>query len=1193
MSQPPADPDKTRHSQDDATPVPWSARDARPVLNPDIAPSDDAATVLSRNLPMAARPEEGFAATLRGRRLGHYELIEPIGVGGMAAVIRARDVHLDRLVALKILPPEMATDAEIVKRFEQEARAAARLDHENIARVYDCGAEQGLSFIVFEFVEGENIRAILQRRGRIPVGEAVCYILQLAAGLAHAASRGVVHRDIKPSNIIVGPEGRAKLVDMGLARNLGQSDLALTQPGVTLGTFDYISPEQALDPRQADCRSDIYSLGCTFYHMLTGQPPVPEGTAARKLHHHQQVAPIDPRQLNPEVPDEIASILARMMAKNPDDRYQRAEELAQHLLYLARKLGSPELANRLLFVDTPPPRPARLRPILLAAAAAGILGVFVLWHAMTRPPGTFPTGRSLAYAGDSRGDNGDASGRDDQAPASLVRASYEAASGRELADLMSKKDPVVSVYLTQDLDLTREQAESGRVPGLIYAGHDADGRDRELTIQPKGRQPVTIRLKYNRDVAGEGVWSAFTIRGGRVTLRNLRFEVAAGRADDLKMAALRLQENGLLTLEECQFTQVNRTAASGPSALDQGYVADVLVEGTRGSSVRPTLKLSGCYFAGGQDAVAVAGSGEVNAWNCAFGPHAELFHFGDRTGETDLQLFHCSALLSGGSAFYLEDSVACRLAVSHCLFSQPEAPEAAGGAALIRQASLWANVQYAGSKNRYHHLRAFWQNTGADGPVTDAANLDEFRRRAGSDNGSEELTASPWKESAPLALLKKGEARPAFQLNAQEPALRQTIGGKECLVGVQRCVWGTAYDPKLPPLPPTETVAGIIVDPTSDPAAAKNGPARVYQRLAGAVADAHRGDTIYIRCNGPLPVQPLHLEDPDIDLTIRAYKDYHPVLTLAMSSEPDAALFRLNDGNLKLQELEFLLKPAKSGYLSQSVVSVAGTGHCSFQRCAMTLDATGSETSWPLAVTVLLDPSQVMKMDTSTPAAPDKVPKVDFDGCFVRGKGELVAVRASRPLALKAANSVIALAGSLLSVDGNSTREPVDSGINVKLDKVTAYLTDHLVLLRTSKDMKDMVRVDVQQDNCLIASATRKGVVHFDGPGTNEQTVKDRLSWAGQHNAYSNFQTMIDQPPMSDQKWSQSLEKEPRWLPKAQFSMPPADVARSGPNDFKVPTSQADLQSYGADVNDLPRPLTDSRGAAAQQSAPSPPVSPR
>src|SRR5207244_5733734 len=179
------------------------------------APGDNQPTVISRPPP---RTGEEVIGSLRGRRLAHFELIAPIGVGGMAAVIKARDLQLDRTVALKILPPEMAADPENVQRFQQEARAAAKLDHENIARVFFCGEDpwQRLHFIAFEFVQGENLRTILEQRGRLPVPEALNYVLQVATGLAHAASRNVVHRDIKPSNIIITPGGRAKLVSMRL-----------------------------------------------------------------------------------------------------------------------------------------------------------------------------------------------------------------------------------------------------------------------------------------------------------------------------------------------------------------------------------------------------------------------------------------------------------------------------------------------------------------------------------------------------------------------------------------------------------------------------------------------------------------------------------------------------------------------------------------------------------------------------------------------------------------------------------------------------------------------------------------------------------------------------------------------------------------------------------------------------------------
>src|SRR5262249_31754606 len=152
--------------------------------------------------------------------------------------------------------------------------------------------------------------------------------------------------------IIITPSGRAKLVDMGLARSLETpNDGGLTHSGVTLGTFDYISPEQALEPRQADIRSDIYSLGCTFYHILTGQPPVPAGTAAKKLHHQKYVPPIDPRQLNAEIPDDVAALLGRMMAKDPADRFQDPETLVKHLLALARKYsGSAEAGDSVVLV---------------------------------------------------------------------------------------------------------------------------------------------------------------------------------------------------------------------------------------------------------------------------------------------------------------------------------------------------------------------------------------------------------------------------------------------------------------------------------------------------------------------------------------------------------------------------------------------------------------------------------------------------------------------------------------------------------------------------------------------------------------------------------------------------------------------------------------------------------------------------
>jgi eukaryotic-like serine/threonine-protein kinase len=286
-------------------------------------------------------PADGEFHADKGVQLGHFSILERIRTGGMGAVFKALDTRLNRVVALKVLPPAMTRDPLIVQRFQNEAQAAAQLDHENIARVYYIGEDQGLHFIAFEFVTGTNVRELIHQHGRLPVSETINYALQIASALVHTASQSVVHRDIKPSNIIIGPGGRAKLVDLGLARkeNKDAAAVELTMAGTTLGTFDYISPEQARDPRSADTRSDIYSLGCTVYHMLTGEPPFPEGTVLQKLLQHQGDEAPDPALKNRDVPESLSTVVRKMMAKDPRRRYQTAELLLRDLMLVAGSLG--------------------------------------------------------------------------------------------------------------------------------------------------------------------------------------------------------------------------------------------------------------------------------------------------------------------------------------------------------------------------------------------------------------------------------------------------------------------------------------------------------------------------------------------------------------------------------------------------------------------------------------------------------------------------------------------------------------------------------------------------------------------------------------------------------------------------------------------------------------------------------------
>lgn len=299
------------------------------------------ATVISSPLSAAADEQMSMAEvgrTLQGRSLGPYLLERFVGGGGMGVVFRALDTTLNRIVAVKVLLRQQSADEEMLRRFKNEAQSAARLDHENIGRVHAVGDEDGWHYIVFEFIEGTNLREVIQESGPFDLPRTIDTTIQIADALEHAAQRDVVHRDIKPSNIIITPAGRARIVDMGLARlHQPTGDQDLTVSGMTLGTFDYISPEQARDPRSADTRSDLYSLGCTVFFMLVGRPPFADGTMVQKLLQQQHDAPPAIDLLRPDVPQQFALILGRLMEKNPANRYQRPIELVADLHAFAAK----------------------------------------------------------------------------------------------------------------------------------------------------------------------------------------------------------------------------------------------------------------------------------------------------------------------------------------------------------------------------------------------------------------------------------------------------------------------------------------------------------------------------------------------------------------------------------------------------------------------------------------------------------------------------------------------------------------------------------------------------------------------------------------------------------------------------------------------------------------------------------------
>jgi tRNA A-37 threonylcarbamoyl transferase component Bud32 len=258
-----------------------------------------------------------------------YEVEELIGTGGMSSVYRARDQLLGRMVALKVLHQQYTEDEDYVERFRREARAVAALSHPNIVTVIDRGEHEGRPFIVFEYVEGENLKKQIERLGPAPVGEALELALQVARGLSFAHQNGLVHRDVKPQNVLLNGDGQAKVTDFGIARSLDVQH-GMTQTGTVLGTSDYIAPEQAQGHR-VDEHTDVYSLGVVLYELLTGEVPFPGENFVAVAMRHINEPPPPIRDRRPDVSPRLEAAVHRAMAKDPRDRFQTMAELADEL----------------------------------------------------------------------------------------------------------------------------------------------------------------------------------------------------------------------------------------------------------------------------------------------------------------------------------------------------------------------------------------------------------------------------------------------------------------------------------------------------------------------------------------------------------------------------------------------------------------------------------------------------------------------------------------------------------------------------------------------------------------------------------------------------------------------------------------------------------------------------------------------
>ena len=290
--------------------------------------------------------------------IGKYKVLEKLGAGGMGQVFLCEHKFMRRRVAVKVLPTAKAEDTASLDRFYREARAVAAVDHPNIVRAYDIDQDENLHFLVMEYVDGTNLQDLIKKVGPLDPVRACHYVYGPSVGLQHAHEIGLIHRDIKPGNILIDRAGTVKILDMGLARFFHDEDDNLTRQNDenVLGTADYLAPEQAVDSHTVDIRADIYSLGATFYFLLTGRPPFAEGTVAQKLIWLQNRQPKHIRSLRPNVPDEIVAIVERMMMKDPAKRYQTPADV---------------MASLSRWVATPIPPPSEREIPNLSPAAGG------------------------------------------------------------------------------------------------------------------------------------------------------------------------------------------------------------------------------------------------------------------------------------------------------------------------------------------------------------------------------------------------------------------------------------------------------------------------------------------------------------------------------------------------------------------------------------------------------------------------------------------------------------------------------------------------------------------------------------------------------------------------------------------------------------------------------------------------------
>jgi serine/threonine-protein kinase len=501
----------------------------------DLAPGcTDASTLAPLLVQRGWLTEYQADRLLRGRPqdliLGPYRLLQLLGEGGMGQVFKARQQRLNRLEALKIIRPErLLQNPDAIRRFQREARSAAQLNHPNIVTIYDADMVNDVRFIAMEYVDGIDLAQLVRDRGPLPVAQACQFIRQAALGLQHAHEKGLVHRDIKPSNLLVtaprvgreslagirkppipggkpgkessvsksaegnqpsdelpfwmSPRAMVKILDMGLARLTEREEndpvlSSLTHEGSVIGTPDFIAPEQARNSHLADIRSDLYSLGATFYFLLTARPPFPEGSAVEKLLMHQLDDPQPVEELRPEVPPGVVMVIRKLMAKSPDHRYQQPGDVAEILSTFGLTAGAQVVAKPAPAGDNRPTSTAVVNvsgvPMDLSTTTTG---------PPTGPPATVvqPTGQQTPQV-------------EGQTLPSTVIPPLDSVEAKRLTHIKGHRGWVMSVAFSFD----RNNLASGGLDGSVRLRSFSKSRPKEIVL-PRVHQAGVHSLAYSPD----------------------------------------------------------------------------------------------------------------------------------------------------------------------------------------------------------------------------------------------------------------------------------------------------------------------------------------------------------------------------------------------------------------------------------------------------------------------------------------------------------------------------------------------------------------------------------------------------------------------------------------------------------------------------------------------------------------------